>query len=75
MLIEMKNAPSFVFFTTHPELRAFISVYIDDKNIARETERLTEKELVTLYQRQLNQMVDILDANLLIGRPKKGKLF
>ena len=43
MPMGLKKAPSFfqrmmedVLFTTHPELRAFVSVYIDDIIIATE---------------------------------------
>ena len=82
MPMGLKNAPSFfqrmmedVLFTTHPELRAFVSVYIDDIIIATEGEGLTEAELVALHEKQLNQVLDILDANQLICGPKKGKLF
>ena len=82
MPMGLKNAPSFfqrlmedVLFTAHPELRAFASVYIDDVIIATEGEGLTEDELVALHEKQLNQVIDILDANQLIGGPKKGKLF
>ena len=64
-----------VLFTTHPELRAFVSVYIDDIIIATEGEGLTEAELVALHEKQLNQVLDILDANQLICGPKKGKFF
>ena len=64
-----------VLFTAHPELRAFVSVYIDDIIIATEGEGLTEAELVALHEKQLNQVLDILDANQLICGPKKGKLF
>ena len=65
----------FQLFTAHPELRAFVSVYIDDIIIATEGEGLTEAELVALHEKQLNQVLDILDANQLICGPKKGKLF
>ena len=82
MPMGLKNASSFfqrmmedVLFTAHPELRAFVSVYIDDIIITTEGEGLTEEELVALYEKQLNQVMDILDANQLICRPKKGKLF
>ena len=82
MPMGLKNAPSFfqrmmedVLFTAHPELRAFVSVYIDDIIIATEGEGLTEAELVALHGKQLNQVLDILDANQLICGPKKGKLF
>ena len=78
----LKNAPSFfqrmmedVLFKAHPELRAFVSVYIDDITIATEGGGLTEEELVALHEKQLNQVMDILDANQLICGPKKGKLF
>ena len=82
MPMGLKNAPSFfqrmmedVLFTAHPELRAFVSVYIDDIIIATEGEGLTEAELVALHEKQLNQVLDILDANQLICGPKKGKSF
>ena len=82
MPMGLKNAPSFVqrmmedvLFTAHPELRAFVSVYIDDIIIATEGEGVTEEELVALHENQLNQVMDILDANQLIRGPKKGKLF
>ena len=82
MPMGLKNAPSFfqrmmedVLFTAHPELRAFVSVYIDDIIIATEGGGLTEAELVALHEKQLNQVLDILDANQLICGPKKGKLF
>ena len=77
-----KNAPSFlqrmmedVLFTAHPELRAFVSVYIDDIIIATEGEGLTEAKQVALHEKQLNQVLDILQANQLICWPKKGKFF
>ena len=82
MPVGLKNPPSFfqrmmedVLFTAHPELRAFVSVYIDDIIIATEGEGLTEEELVAPHEKQLNQVMDILDANQLICRPKKGKSF
>ena len=82
MPMGLKNAPSFfqrmiedVLFTAHPELRALVSVYIGDIIIATEGEGLTEEELVALHEKQLNQVMDILDANQLICGPKKGKLF
>ena len=82
MSMKLKNAPSFiqrmmedVLFTAHPELRAFVSVYIHDMIIATEGEGLTEEELVALHEKQLNQVMDILDANQLICGKKKGKLF
>ena len=52
-----------------------MSVYIDDIIIATEGEGLTEAELVALHEKQLNQVLDILDATQLICGPKKGKLF
>ena len=64
-----------VLFTAHPQLRAFISVYIDDIIIATAGEGPTEEELVALHEKQLNPVMDILDANQLICGPKKGKLF
>ena len=82
MPMGLRNAPSFsqrmmedVLFTAHPELRANVSVYIDDIIIATEGEGLTEEEFVALHETQLNQVMDILDANQLICGPKKGKLF
>ena len=82
MPVGLKNAPSFfqrmmeyVLFAAQPELRAFVSVYIDDTIIATEGEGLTEEELVALHEKQLNQVMDILDANQLICGPKKPKLF
>ena len=82
MPMGQKNAPSFfqrrmeeVLFTAHPELRALVSVYIDDIIIATEAEGLTEEELVALHEKQLNRVMDILDANELICGPKKGKCF
>ena len=50
-------------------------MYIDDRFIATEGEGLTEEELVAPHEKQLNQIMDILDANQLICGPKKGKLF
>ena len=64
-----------VLFTAHPELRAFASVYIDDIIIATEGEGLTKEVLVALHEKQLNQLMDIPDANQLICGQKKGKLF
>ena len=52
-----------------------MSVYIDDIIIATEGGGLTEAELVALHEKQLNQVLDILDANQLICGPKKGKFF
>ena len=82
MPMGLKNAPSFfqrmmaqVLFTAHPELRAFVSVYIDHIIIATEAEGLSKEELGALDEKQLNQVMDILDANQLICGPKKGKLF
>ena len=82
MPMGLKNAPSFfqrmmgdVLVTAHPELRAFVSVYIDDIIIATEGEGLTEEELVALHKKQLNQVMAILDATQMICGPKKGTLF
>ena len=82
MPMGLKNAPSFfqrmmedVLFTAHPELRAFVSGYIDDRIIATKGEGLTEEELVALHEKQLNGVMDILDTNQLICGPKKEKLF
>ena len=79
MPMGLKNAPSFfqkmmedVLFTAHPELCAFVSLYIHDTVIATEAEELTEDELVALHAKQLNQVMDIFDANQLICGPKKG---
>ena len=82
MPMGLKNAPSLfqrmmedVLFAAHPDLRAFISVYIDDIIITTEGEGLTIEELVALHEKQLNQVMDILDANQLICGPKKVKFF
>ena len=82
MPMGLENAPSFfrrmmeeLVFTAHPELRAFVSGYTDDIIIATEGEGLTEEELVALHEKQLNQVMDILDAKQLICGPKKGKWF
>ena len=76
MLMGLTKAPSFflgrmedVLVTAHPELLAFVSVYIDDIG-----EAATEQKLVALHWKQLNQVIHILDANELICGPKKGKL-
>ena len=78
----LKNVSSFfqrmmedVLFAAHSELRAFVSVHIDDIIIPTDGEELTEEELVSLHEKQLNQVMDILDANQLISAPKNGKLF
>ena len=82
MPMGLKNAPAFfqrmmedVLFTSHPELRAFASVYIDDIIIATEGEGLSEEEPLALHEKQLNQVMDILDKKQLVCGPKKGKLF
>ena len=82
MPMGLKNAPSFfqrmmeeVLFSEHPELREFVSVYIDDIIIATVGDGLTEQELVDLHEKQLNMVLDILDKHQLICGPKKGKLF
>ena len=64
-----------VLFSEHPELREFVSVYIDDIIIATVGDGLTQQELVDLHEKQLNMVLDILDKNQLICGPKKGKLF
>ena len=64
-----------VLFSEHPELREFVSVYIDDIIIATVGDGLTERVLVDLHEKQLNMVLDILDKNQLICGPKKGKLF
>ena len=58
MPMGLRNAPSFfqrmmedVLFTAHPELRTFVSVYIDDRIIATEGEELTEEEVVALHEK------------------------
>ena len=63
-----------VLFIAHPELRAFVSVYIDDI-IATEKGGLPEEEVVPLHEKLLNHVMDILDANQLICGLKRGKLF
>ena len=82
MPMGLEKTPSFfqrmmedVLFTAHPELCAFVSVYIDDIIIATEGEGLTEEELPALHEKQLKQVMDILDANQLNRWPKQGKLF
>ena len=82
MPMGLKNAPSFFqrmmeepFFSEHPELRKFVSVYIDDIIIATVGDGLTVQELVDLHEKQLNMVLDILDKNQLICYPKKGNLF
>ena len=81
MPMGLKNALSFsqpmmeeVLFSEHPELREFVSVYIDDIIIATVGDGLTEQELVDMHEKQLNIVLDILDKNQLICGPKKGKL-
>ena len=80
MPMGLKNAPSFfrrmiehVLFTAHPELRAFVGVYMGDVIIATEGEGLTQAGLVALHEKQLNKVLDILDANQLICGPRKGQ--
>ena len=82
MPMGLKNAPSFfqrmleeILFSEHPELREFVSVYIDDIIIATVGDGLTEQELVDLHEKQLNMVLDILDKNQLICGPKKDKFF
>ena len=82
MPMGLENAPSFfqrmmgdVLFTAHLELCAFVSVHIDDIFLATEGEGLTKQELMALHEEQLNQVMDILDANQLICGPKKGNCF
>ena len=82
MPMGLKNAPSFFermieefLFSEHPELRGFVSVYIDDIIIATVGDGLTEQELVDLHEKRLNIVLDILDRNQLICGPRKGKLF
>ena len=72
MHMGLKYTPSFfekmnedVLFTAYLELCAFVSVYIDHKIIAIEWEGLTEEQLVAPNERQLNRVMDILDANKL----------
>ena len=76
MPMGQKNAPSFfqrvmehLLFNAHPELLAFVSMYIDDIMIAAEGQRLTEEELVALHEKQLNQVTDIQ----LIFRAEEGR--
>ena len=80
MPMGLRNALSFFqrmmedgVFRAHPELLIFVSVYIDDMIIAMEGEGLTDEELVALHQKQLNGVMDILDANQLICGLKKEK--
>ena len=82
MPMGLKNVPSFfqrmmedVLFTAHPELHAFVSVYLDDMIITTEGERLSKEELVALHEKPLNQVMDIRDANQLICQLKNGNLF
>ena len=82
MPMGLKNALSFfqrmmeeVLVSEHPELREFVSVYIDDIIIATVGDGLTEQEPVDLHEKQLNIHLGILDRNQLICGPKKGKLF
>ena len=82
MPMGLKKAPRFfqrmmaeVLFSEHPELREFVSVYIDDIIIATVGDGLTEQELVDLHEKQLNIVLDILNKNQLICGPQKGKLF
>ena len=82
MPMDVKNDPSFfqwmmeeVLFSEHPELREFVSVYIDDIIIPTVGDGLTEQELVDLHEKELNIVLGILDKNQLICDPKKGKLF
>ena len=82
MPMGLKKAPSFfqrmmedLLFTARPELLAFGSVYIHYIIIATEGEELTKEELVAFHGKQLNQLIDILDANQLIFGPKMGMLF
>ena len=81
MPMGLKNVPSFfhrmmedVLFTAYPQVRAFVSVYIDDVIIVKEGQGLTEEELGPLHEKQLNPVLDILDANQPIFWPKKGNL-
>ena len=81
MPIGLNNLPSFfqrmmedVLFPAHPELRAFVRVYIGDIIIAKEGEGLTEEEPVALHDKSLNCVMDVLDANQLICGRKKGTL-
>ena len=60
-----------VLFSEQPELREFVSVYIDDIIIATVRDGLTEQELVDLHEKQLNMVRDILDKHQLICGPKK----
>ena len=68
MPIGLKNALSFLqqmmeelLFSEHPELREFVSVYIDDIIIAAVGQGLTEQKLVDLHEKQLNIVLDLLD--------------
>ena len=80
MRMGLRNAPSFfqrmtdeVLFSEHPELREFLSVYLDNRIIATVGDGLTLQELVDLQEKQLNIVLDILVKNQLICGTKKGK--
>ena len=82
MPMGLKNAPSFfqrmmeeVLFSEHPDLRKFVSVYIDGIIIATVGNSLIKQELGNLHEKQLNIVLDILNKNQLICGPKKGKSF
>ena len=82
MHMGLKNAPSLfqrmmeeVLFSGNPELREFVSVYIDDRIIATVGDGLIEQELVDLHEKQLNMFLDIQDKNQIICGPKRGRLF
>ena len=64
-----------VLFSEHPELREFVSVYIEYIIIATVGDGLTAQELVDLHEKQLNIVLDILDKNQLICGARKGKGF
>ena len=81
MPMGLMHVPSFfgrmmedAHFTAHAELRASVSLYINDIIVATEGEGLTEEELVALHKKQLNQVMDILDANQLDLWAEEGKI-
>ena len=82
MPMGLKNVQSFVqrimedvLSTGHPELCSFVTMYIDAITIATQGDGPTEEELVALHEKQLNQVMDILDVNQVICGPKKENFF
>ena len=82
MPMGLKNAPSFfqrmmeeVFFSEHPELREFVSVYIDDIIISIVRDGLTEQGLVELHEKQRNIVLKILDKIHSSAAPRRVNYF